>query len=205
MWSYTYPVLWGVRVYVESRTEVSDGKRRGFPELHIESARTGGRRLGARVVPPIPETMFGRDAGHKRSDEHVTRASDAMDRSDGQQAQSQSPTARPRVPVAEQARAGRTGRGPSIPAPGYSGIRSRRQPARSGTTMSSQKCSSGSAPSRPGSALPGAFALPSESPHATLFRFPMWGTTLSNSRHYWKARSLPTYGSKLAPDLVTTP
>ena len=34
-------------------------------------------------------------------------------------AQTQSPTGRPRVPVAERARAGRTGREPSIPAPGF--------------------------------------------------------------------------------------
>ena len=36
--------------------------------------------MGARVAPPIPETVFGRDAGHKRGDDHVTRSSDAMDR-----------------------------------------------------------------------------------------------------------------------------
>ena len=36
--------------------------------------------MGARVAPPIPETEFGRDAGHKRGDDYVTRASDAMDR-----------------------------------------------------------------------------------------------------------------------------
>ena len=39
--------------------------------------------MGARVVPPIPETVFGRDAGHKRGDDHVTRASDAMDSGHG--------------------------------------------------------------------------------------------------------------------------
>ena len=31
--------------------------------------------------------MFGRDAGHKRGDDHVTRASDAMDRGHGQHEQ----------------------------------------------------------------------------------------------------------------------
>ena len=106
-------------LYVESRTQVADGKHPGFSELHITPARTGGRRLGARAAPPIRETVFGRGAGHKSGDDHVTRASDAMDRGDGQQAQSQSPMARPRVPVAERARASRTGRGPWITVPGF--------------------------------------------------------------------------------------
>ncbi len=75
------------RCHVESRTQVADGKRPGFSELHIKPARTGGRRLGARVVPPIPETVFGRDAGHKRGDDHMTRASDAMDRGHGRHEQ----------------------------------------------------------------------------------------------------------------------
>ena len=33
---------------------------------------------------PHRETVFGRDAGHERGDDHVTRASDAMDRGHGQ-------------------------------------------------------------------------------------------------------------------------
>ena len=39
--------------------------------------------LGFRGLRPIRETVFGRDAGHKRSDDHVTRAFDAMDRGPG--------------------------------------------------------------------------------------------------------------------------
>ena len=43
--------------------------------------RTGsGSPPRAGTAPPIRETVFGRDTGHERGDDHVTRASDAMER-----------------------------------------------------------------------------------------------------------------------------
>ena len=77
--------MWGRELYVESRTQVADGQGPGFAEPHIKSARNGegpdGWAPGA--APAIRETVFGRDAGHERGDDHVTRASDAMDRGHG--------------------------------------------------------------------------------------------------------------------------
>ena len=34
----------------------------------------------AGTAPPIRETVFGRDAGHERGDDHATRACDAIER-----------------------------------------------------------------------------------------------------------------------------
>ena len=61
--------------YVESRAQVADGKGSGFVELHIRSARIGEGFHGRapRAAPAIRETVFGRDAGHERSNDHVTR------------------------------------------------------------------------------------------------------------------------------------
>ena len=77
---------------MESRVQAADGKGPGFRELH---------RLGTEGGPtnPIRETVFGRDAGHARGDDHVTRASDAMDRGhgidgDGQREPGRSPAGR---------------------------------------------------------------------------------------------------------------
>ena len=74
-----------VRDYVESRAQVADGKGPGFAELHIKSARIGEGFDGwaPRAARPIRETVFGRNAGDERGDDHVTRAFDAMDRDRG--------------------------------------------------------------------------------------------------------------------------
>ena len=66
------------------RTRVADRKGPGFVEQHTKSARNGVGPDGRapRAVRPIRETVFGRNAGHERGDDHVTRAFGAMNRRD---------------------------------------------------------------------------------------------------------------------------
>ena len=61
-------------------------RRRVRTPCGIKSARNGEGPdgLAPRVAPAIRDTAFGRDAGHERGDDHVTRASDAMNRGYGQ-------------------------------------------------------------------------------------------------------------------------
>ena len=79
MWSYTFPIS-GVSCHVESCTRATDGKGPGFAWLHMRSARNGEGPDGwaPRAAPAIRETVFGRDAGHGRGDDHVTRGFDAI-------------------------------------------------------------------------------------------------------------------------------